>query len=518
MNLSDVIQLNNGLRFRKLKHDEPVPLSTTIQVFDFGKIDLCGFDRQICGGSKYVRSIKHAHYLPITFDDIIKSVTDFSMIITQKSNLFLECESMGQVQILLKNNYIIGWCDATTLTYIRTFNAAPFVKIMMDMIPYLTETAINKMYDQINGFYFLTLVEYACTIDSVEMLELLLSCGANLNKITIYNHLLHINRGNTMFYLITRHNLDVNHLVESKSLLCQYLQCDHCEVSVIFMLATDITLRINDNVKKIWDHFRNIDEQYELLKILISWGVLYEWSTLHEMHNLKEIYVSGAGIKEIPNLICRLRLEILSLPNNSIETIPDTFFVISLRKLILHDNKIKEVPKSIGKLIFMSTLDLRNNPITKVPRSVKRLDCIKSFSISSTHIKNKSRFIKRCGQIESAMIIDDMTMTDFMHQIEPDNDPYTLPILVDAYGNETRTPGELAIAQCKKSSQPFPKLDRKFIKPSTIKCIINHEQVDKYFHEGIYIEVPVNEPDRKRIECHKLMIHDKELLIKFLNI
>jgi len=475
----------------------------------------------------YIKPIKK------TFDEAINSINEGYDILTfptKFNTLFLECTNVEQIDILLKNGYIIGFNDLQTVDHIdkllhandsRISFSEQWVQIIIKIVPYLD--SVNKTYGRIGhmiNVQDMTLIEFACACDSSELLELLISLRADFDIDKMLRSLnIHNGKTRVATLLITKYGININRIVDSKSLLCRYLCNENCDVNMIVPLASDVTIGMNDNITKITKYINNIPEIYDLLKTIQSWDVpgFGEAISISKLFQMKELYFDNHNIKEIPTSINLMqRLELISLASNNIKKIPKSIGkLINLKCLILNDNNIKKIPKSIGKLINLEILLLENNPIIKLPRSIKHLTNLKTFKISSTNLENIDQTIKRCINMSHIMRIDNMLLSEFTKQIVYD-DPYTLPMLTDAYGNiKLNTPGELAIALCEVSSQPFPPICRMFIKPSTVKCLINHTEVEKYFGEGIYIEIPIYKADICRIQGHMLMIHNKGLFVKF---
>jgi len=447
---------------------------------------------------------------------------------TMAANLFWECTMLDEVYALLQKGHTTEWNRFRTICHVDALKGESgqvthkrSEQIIMEMIPHLNSFDLNKTYYEIGNIIIpngSTLVEYACVYDSVKLLELLISLGANFClKKALESVRLCIGKTKVLTYLIKRYDADPNHLINSESFLCQYLRYNNCNKETIMMLATEITIQFGDNLAKVTKYVDNIDDIRSLSKSL-------KISFFPSIARLFEaITINFSCVEEIPESINLLQnLQSLSLTDGRIDSIPNSIGdLVNLKSLSLDNNKIRKIPKTIGNLINLQAFTICRNPITKLPKSIKRLTNLQTFKFDSYKIKNMDRTIRRCKDIAEATRIDNFPLEMYMKKrfnTEPVSDPYTLPKLTDAYGKTYDMYGELAIALCEVSSEPLPQMYRMFIKPSAIRCLINQEEINKYFGCGIYIEIPLHKEDMQRIKCHILVIEEKGLRVKFLDL
>jgi len=115
--------------------------------------------------------------------------------------------------------------------------------------------------------------------------------------------------------------------------------------------------------------------------------VLYEFTSRFGM-NLVSIRLVGVGLKSIPLEMCtRLpSLELLSLANNNLTTIPDTIVnMTNLTELSLMYNKIKTLPDRIGLLCSLQKLGINNNALEYLPVTFGALNLLRRVDLGSNY-------------------------------------------------------------------------------------------------------------------------------------
>ncbi len=56
--------------------------------------------------------------------------------------------------------------------------------------------------------------------------------------------------------------------------------------------------------------------------------------------------------------------------------------------VILHNNNLTSIPKSIGKLSNLQELDLNDNNLTSLPESIQMLTKLQSLNLSDNNLMN----------------------------------------------------------------------------------------------------------------------------------
>ncbi|XP_040374673.1 TMV resistance protein N-like [Rosa chinensis] len=112
-------------------------------------------------------------------------------------------------------------------------------------------------------------------------------------------------------------------------------------------------------------------------------------NVVHKMESIKELILSGIGIKELHSWIgCCTSLEVLALRGTPIKQLPSTIeHLTSLRELNLSGTALKEVPSSIGCLTSLVELDASDTLIEKLPSSIGNLTSLKKLDASETRVE-----------------------------------------------------------------------------------------------------------------------------------
>ena len=106
-----------------------------------------------------------------------------------------------------------------------------------------------------------------------------------------------------------------------------------------------------------------------------------------KLKNLKILFLSNNHFTVFPQIVAQcLKLEMLGFKANKIDTIEENSFPKSLKWLILTDNKIKNLPKSIGKNIFLQKVMLAGNRLESLPLEMKKCVNIELLRISANRL------------------------------------------------------------------------------------------------------------------------------------
>lgn len=129
--------------------------------------------------------------------------------------------------------------------------------------------------------------------------------------------------------------------------------------------------------------FKNIKLMYMEIDSIPNW--------VGEYHNLTFLSttVDKRKFKFIPKSIGNLRkLVTLNLSHGEIKDLPQELYTLKqLQSLYLDDNKISNISKNIGNMVELKSLHLRDNPIIFLPSEICMLYNLKSLILENTKIK-----------------------------------------------------------------------------------------------------------------------------------
>lgn len=111
---------------------------------------------------------------------------------------------------------------------------------------------------------------------------------------------------------------------------------------------------------------------------------------------LKKLNINQNKIREIPESIGSLAsLERLNLSRNKIRNLPKSIGSLSsLKTLDLSRNNIQEIPQSVFKLTSLKWLDLSHNNIKEIPESIVNLESLTELTLNRNNIKDIPDSIK----------------------------------------------------------------------------------------------------------------------------
>ncbi|KAM3086075.1 hypothetical protein ACMFMG_000212 [Clarireedia jacksonii] len=94
-------------------------------------------------------------------------------------------------------------------------------------------------------------------------------------------------------------------------------------------------------------------------------------SEIHRLHKLKVAFFSDCNFTTFPKELAKCRsLEMIAFKNNGMTTIPEGAFPRKLRWLILTNNRIEHIPKSIGHCHRLQKCMLAGNRLTTLPEEM----------------------------------------------------------------------------------------------------------------------------------------------------
>ena len=139
-----------------------------------------------------------------------------------------------------------------------------------------------------------------------------------------------------------------------------------------------VRLQISDLAQneKLYEFPREIFELADCLEILdLSNNHLSELpDDLDRLVNLRILFLSNNDFEKIPSVLARCpKLEMISFKSNALTTVDENVLPVDTRWLILTDNRIEQLPHSMGQLHRLQKLALAGNRLTDLPASMA--DC-----------------------------------------------------------------------------------------------------------------------------------------------
>lgn len=143
------------------------------------------------------------------------------------------------------------------------------------------------------------------------------------------------------------------------------------------------------------------------MKVLIkSENEFQDFSSSSEFSNTTELIWNESGLTKFPLVVTEMpQLKKLSLRENFIETIPDEISKLSntLTEFDIALNKVKEIPKSIGKLKKLVTFRINDNHLEKVPSEIGDCNLLQFWEVNHNSLTVLPESIK---QLLNLQIVD----------------------------------------------------------------------------------------------------------------
>ena len=139
-----------------------------------------------------------------------------------------------------------------------------------------------------------------------------------------------------------------------------------------------VRLQISDLAQneKLYEFPREIFDLADCLEVLdLSNNHLSELpDDLDRLVNLRILFLSNNDFEKIPSVLARCpKLEMISFKSNALTTVDENVLPVDTRWLILTDNRIEQLPHSMGQLHRLQKLALAGNRLTALPASMA--DC-----------------------------------------------------------------------------------------------------------------------------------------------
>lgn len=147
------------------------------------------------------------------------------------------------------------------------------------------------------------------------------------------------------------------------------------------------TLKLTCSLKKFPEEIFMLSSTLEILDL--SDNELSELpSDINQLKSLKIIFFARNKFSVFPKILRELpNLEMIGFKSNNIETVPEGAFPPLLRWLILTDDKIKQIPKSIGNCHLLQKCAFAGNIIEELPTELSNCKNLELLRISANKLK-----------------------------------------------------------------------------------------------------------------------------------
>ena len=106
-----------------------------------------------------------------------------------------------------------------------------------------------------------------------------------------------------------------------------------------------------------------------------------------QLHNLKILFLSFNCFTEIPSIIAQCpKLEMIGFKANQIVTVTENCFPVDTRWLILTDNKIEQLPQSMGLLHRLKKFAMAGNQLSSLPETMRYCLSLELFRVSANKL------------------------------------------------------------------------------------------------------------------------------------
>jgi hypothetical protein len=117
-------------------------------------------------------------------------------------------------------------------------------------------------------------------------------------------------------------------------------------------------------------------------------------SSISQLKNLRILFFARNKFTEFPKVLSEcLNLNMIGFKSNQIHTVPENAFPKKLNWLILTDNKIKKLPKSIGDSVGLQKCGLAGNLIEELPSEMGKCVNLELLRVSANQLKSIPKWL-----------------------------------------------------------------------------------------------------------------------------
>lgn len=108
----------------------------------------------------------------------------------------------------------------------------------------------------------------------------------------------------------------------------------------------------------------------------------------YKFEKLKILFLSDNQFEKFPEVLAHCKnLDIIGFKNNKIKTIEENSFPEHLRWLILTNNQLEQIPKSIGKCFRLQKLMLAGNRLNSLPKDLSNCKNLELIRIAANQLE-----------------------------------------------------------------------------------------------------------------------------------
>jgi Leucine-rich repeat (LRR) protein len=152
-------------------------------------------------------------------------------------------------------------------------------------------------------------------------------------------------------------------------------------------------LKLACDLKQFPNEILSLSETLQILDL--SDNLLTELpDSISQLKNLKIIFFERNKFTEFPIILKELPLlNMIGFKSNKIHTVPENAFPPMLRWLILTNNQIKKIPKSIGNCLLLQKCTLAGNQIEELPSEMKNCINLELLRISANKLNSIPKWL-----------------------------------------------------------------------------------------------------------------------------